>query len=164
MARPAPDPRAVVAVFEAKHYDGLSYSQLVEWTNGHDYEGMSQRWEWEPISRCTAHNWYKQALEWWIAHERLNPDERTASLEIGLDFLGQEGLREYRAGRIDYETFVKTAVKISSELRALRGLGRAANEEIGMTITVSEKGQAAIDEMVARRDARDRGRARKGIG
>lgn len=158
MARPLPDPAMVIAVFEAKHYDGLNYSQLVEWTNGHDVEGL-ERWRWDPISRGCAFAWYKQGLEWWIAHERLNPQERAASLEIGLEWLAGEGVREYKAGRLDYKVMADTLVKISAEFRALTGAGRGS-EDVGEIVAPPPRAQAAIEEMKTRRDELEARRTR----
>ena len=165
MARPQPDPRAVVAVFEAYKYGGLKYDELVEWTHGHEVEGWPQRWEWDPISRGTAHAWYQQALQWWLEHERLTPDEEYADLLIGLKHVAQEGVREYRAGRIDYETWAKTAVRLASELRTLTQAGRAVVEP-GEAQAPPPAAQAAIIEMRERQSERDRARARvrKAIG
>lgn len=162
MARPDPDPRQVVAVFEARHYDGLTFGQLVEWTNGHTVEGVGQ-WEWDPISRGTAHAWYRQALQWWIEHERLTPDEEYAGLRVGLDYAATEVVRQYRRGDLDVKTFAELSIKLAAEIRTLTGAGRG-NENPGVVVAPSIAAQTAIDEMKARREEHERTRTRKRIG
>jgi len=169
MARPAPDPRAVVAVFEAKRYVGLNYSEIVEWTKGNQPErelaALLPEWEWDPISRGSAFAWYQQALQWWLEHERLNPDEEYAGLRIGLEYVADEIVREYRAGRADLKTFAELSLKVSSEIRALTQAGRAVAEP-GEGAAPPPQAQAAIIEMRERQSDRDRARARvrKAIG
>jgi hypothetical protein len=168
MARPAPDPRACVAVLDAHKFVGLSYAEVVEWTRGNrppepELDAILPDWEWEPISRTTAFNYYQQALQWWIENERLSPDEEYAGLRIGLDYAAAEVVREYRAGRLKVRDFVELSVKLAGEIRTLTGAGRG-QAELGEVVTVSPRAQAAIDEMTARRDERDRARGRKTIG
>lgn len=167
MARPAPDPRAVMTVLDAHKFVGLSYSEIVEWTQGGSPEpnlaALLPAWEWGPISRTTAFNYYQQGLQWWIENERLNPDEEYAGVRIGLGYVADEIVREYRAGRMKVKEFAELSIKLAGEIRSLTGAGRGS-AEVYEVATVSPRAQAAIDEMKARRDERERARTRKGIG
>jgi hypothetical protein len=163
VARPQPDPRAVVAVFEAKKFVGLRYTEIVEWTEGkrpeRELDGLLPEWEWDPISRGSAFAWYRQALQWWLEHERLNPDEEYAGLRIGLEYVAEEVVREYRAGRADLKTFAELTLKVSAEIRSLTQAGRAVVDP-GEGAAPPPQAQAAIIEMRERQSDRDRARAR----
>lgn len=154
-----------MAIFEAMHFGGLSYGELVEWTRGARTEKWSESWEWDPISRGTVFAWYQQALQWWLVNERLTPDEEYVEILVGLKYVAQEGIREYRAGRLDYETWAKTATRLAAELRMLTGAGRVIDDGRELPAPPPQA-QAMIDEMKTRRgelNAR-RERGRKVIG
>lgn len=157
--------RQVWAVFEAKFFDGLNYTQLVEWTRGYMPEGATTRWEWDPISRGTVFAWYQQALQWWLVNERLTPDEEYVEILVGLKYVAQEGVREYRAGRLDYDTWAKTATRLAAELRMLTGAGRVIDDGRELPAPPPQA-QAMIDEMKTRRGelSARRERGRKVIG
>lgn len=68
MARPAPDPERVVAVYEKAALRNWPYRRIVEWTGE----------EWgadEAISLGTVSTWVRQGHEWWTQAERLSTEE-----------------------------------------------------------------------------------------
>lgn len=72
MARPAPDPERVLAVFEQRYLRHKSFRAIVEWSH-HEWG------EDEAISLGTAKAWADQGWQWWLEVERL-----TAEQEYGL--------------------------------------------------------------------------------
>lgn len=159
MSLPLPPEEAVVAVFAARHYDGLTYSDIVRWARGEPVKEASDAWHWGPISRGTAHAWYRQALQWWLVHERLTPDEEFAALRVGYDLAASELVRAYRRDDIKVKEFVELTAKLGKAIAELTGLERRADDP-APTVSVSPRAQAAIDEMAQRRAER----GRKGIG
>lgn len=165
MARPLPPEEACLAVFEAKHYAGLTYSEIVDWTHGQPPAGpdVLPAWRWEPISRGCAYSWYKAAAQWWTEHHRLSPDEEYAGLRHGLDLVASEVVREYRAGRLDVKTFAELSLKVAAEVRTLTGAGYGSDTVTGPPPEVSPRAVAAIEDMKARREQRER-MTRKAVG
>lgn len=164
MARPAPPEDAVIALFEAKHFYGLNLSQLADWTNGREFpNGPPEPWAWDPVSRSTAHTWYRQGLQWYRDHMRLTPDEEYDQLRIGLEWLATEAVRQYQERALEFKDMSRTVLAVAAEVRALTGAGQgAADPGNGEGAEPPERAQLAIVKMLDRQEARG-GRERRRV-
>ncbi len=145
MAPPAPDPAAVMAVYERKTREHYTYDQIVEW---------ARTQPWGPISRGTAFTWVKQGAVWWSAEQKLDPQAEYAMHRQTIDVLFGELHGAYRRGEIAVDVLTALSVKLLAEHRAATGFATVLAEPDGRA-EVPPAAAAAIAEMEAERRRRE---------